>query len=875
VRADERLAPDVIDHIREAIQDAGGNEVFLVGRTGHDGRIAEVRVGARGTEEAVPVLSPHVQEGDAIIHNHPSGGVRPSNADLAVASRLGNQGIGFYIVDNEVEEIYVVAEPVETRQVVPLDEEALASGLAPGGALARVYPLYEERESQTRMLRQVARAFNRDEICAAEAGTGVGKSLAYLLPAVAWAVRNGERVIVSTNTINLQQQLMEKDIPLAKKVLGEDPKVVLVKGRGNYLCIHRMNEALEEMGLFEERDPELISIREWSRTTETGSRTDLSFYPSDEAWSRVCSEADTCLGLRCSHREGCFILKARREAASARILIANHHLLFADLALRLEGSGFDDPAVLPPFRRVIFDEAHNVEKAASSFFSQAFSRFTIQRHLGRLYRKRRGRVTGHLPILLRQAGKSPHARSLPPLVQAVHDQAVELDRALLDVLGEESSFLLDGPGLSRLRDRCGAELANVAISIRELADGASDLLESLELAEGGGGRASAALAEDLSGSTESSRQEGVAVDCRLQLTRLSAIADMADRFRLGEAGENDIFWMEKARGGRRSRPAPGAVSAGSTGSAPFASSAALGSSADSTSGDSATTDSATEPSESVRLVITPLDVGPLMREAVFEPLKTVIFTSATLTVAGSFSFWAGRIGLSATADREPVLKTFPSPFDYREHVLLGVPTDAPAPDAPGHREFLSRFLSRALSASGGGGLVLFTSYALLKDMYAVVQPEMARAGIRLMKQGDADRARLLDSFRAERSSVLFATDSFWEGVDAPGDTLRMVIVCRLPFRVPSEPVLKARMAAIEERGGNPFGELSLPDAVVRMRQGFGRLMRRHDDSGVVLILDPRIVTKSYGTVFLDSLPDARRLLAPAAEVLREVGKFFR
>ncbi|HTZ51215.1 MAG TPA: helicase C-terminal domain-containing protein [Spirochaetia bacterium] len=856
MRADERLDPQVIEQIREAIRDAGGNEVFLVGRAGEEGKICSVTVGARGTEQAVPVLGPHLEGADAVIHNHPSGGVRPSNADLAVAARLGNQGIGFYIVDNDVEEIYVVAEPVETRETVPLDEEELAGGLSPGGALARVYPLYEERESQTRMLRQVARAFNRDEICAAEAGTGVGKSLAYLVPAVAWAVQNGERVIVSTNTINLQQQLMEKDIPLAKKVLGQDPKVVLVKGRGNYLCLHRLNEALEEMGLFEEQDPELLSIREWARTTETGSRTDLSFYPTDEGWSRVCSEADTCLGLRCTHREGCFILKARREASSARILIANHHLLFADLALRLEGSGFDDPAVLPPFRRVVFDEAHNVEKAATSFFSQASSRFTILRHLNRLYRRRKGRVTGHLPALLRGMGRSTHARKLPGLVQAVADRASELDRVLLDVLGDEPSVLLDPPGLSRLRDQCGAEMGNVVIAIRELADAGADLLESREGA-GEAGAATTAIAED-GGAPGEPGKEGVELDCRLQLGRLSAIADMIDRFRMGEAGENDIFWMERVRSSRRGRGDQGqGTSAGLPGEQD-------------------------DTRDSVKLTITPLDVGPLMREAVYEPLKTVVFTSATLTVAGDFSFWAGRIGLGRSAassspasDREPVLKTFPSPFDYREHVLLGVPTDAPAPDAPGHREFLSRFLARSLEASRGGGLVLFTSYALLKEMYAAVQPALAATGIRLMRQGDSDRARLLDAFRAERSSVLFATDSFWEGVDAPGDTLRIVVVTRLPFRVPSEPVLRARMTSIEERGGNPFGELSLPDAVVRMRQGFGRLMRRHDDSGVVLILDPRVVTKSYGSVFLESLPDARRVLAPAAEVLREVAAFFR
>jgi len=416
VRAEQRIGLRVIEEIREAIADANGNEVFLVGKRGHDGKVESVTVGARGNEEAVPVLSPHLEEGDVIIHNHPSGGITPSGADLAIASRLGNQGIGFFIVDNRLDEVYVVAEPVEAREIAPLDEDALAAGLSPDGALSRLYPLFEERASQVDMLRLVCRAFNGDEICAAEAGTGVGKSLAYLLPAVAWAVQNGERVVVSTNTINLQQQLVEKDIPLVKKVLGQDPKVVLVKGRRNYLCLHRLNEALEEQSLFDERDPDLLAIREWARTTETGSRTDLSFYPPEDAWSRVCSEADACLGLRCSHREGCFVLKARREASSAKILIANHHLLFADLAFRMAGSGFDDPAVLPPFRRLIFDEAHNVEKAASSFFSQSFSRLVILRFLGRLLRRRKGRATGHFPALARRLGRSALAKRVPELI---------------------------------------------------------------------------------------------------------------------------------------------------------------------------------------------------------------------------------------------------------------------------------------------------------------------------------------------------------------------------------------------------------------------------------------------------------------------------
>ncbi len=818
MRADERLTPRVVEEIRQAIADADGNEVFLVGRMGDDGRVEAVSVGARGNEEAVPVLAPHLSGGDVVIHNHPSGGIRPSSADLAVAARLGNQGIGFYIVDNDLSSVYVVAEPVEEHQRTPLDEDELAAHLAPGGTLSRLYPLYEERKSQIAMLRLVCKAFNGDELCAAEAGTGVGKSLAYLLPAIAWALRNKERVVVSTNTINLQQQLMDKDIPLVKRILGEDPKVVLVKGRRNYLCLHRLNEALDEMSLFEERDPEIAAIQEWARTTETGSRTDLSFFPSEENWSRVCSEADACLGLRCGHREGCFVLKARREASSAQVLVANHHLLFSDLAFRLAGSGFDDPAVLPPFRRVVFDEAHNIEKAATSFFSQSFSRFALLKFLGRLHRRApagaasqgasRGRARGHLVTLSRALGRNAVTGKAPQLVDEIRENAEELDRACIQFMGGETAILLDSGVLPRFSEHAGPALKELAGSIRRLADLFDELFEKLNEKN---------LTQDT---------QNTVWDCKVQLARLSGIADLCDRFRTSEPGRNDIFWLETIKG------------------------------------------------QSVRFVVTPLDIGPLMREAVFQPIRTTIFTSATLTVSGNFSFWAGRIGLDNPGDREPLFQTFASPFNYRENVLLGVPTDAPPPNSALYKPFLSGFIARALTSSRGAGLVLFTSYSLLRETFAEVQPVLSARGIRILRQGDDERARLLDAFKAERSSVLFATDSFWEGVDAPGETLQMVILCRLPFRVPTEPVLRARMAAIEERGGNPFAELSLPDAVVRLRQGFGRLMRRHDDRGVVLILDSRIVSKTYGAVFLESLPRTGVVSSHAEAVQDAVAEFF-
>jgi ATP-dependent DNA helicase DinG len=796
-----------IAQIREAIEEAGGNEVFFIGRMGAGGKVEDASVGARGTEDLVPILRPHLAAGDMVIHNHPSGELSPSRPDVAIASRLGNEGIGFAIVDNEVTGVYVVAEPVSVGEVTYLDAEALALELAPQGGLSKIFPQYEERKSQAAMLKVVSESFNGDEIAALEAGTGVGKSLAYLLPTVSWAVRNDDRIVVSTNTINLQQQLVEKDIPLAKRILQADPKVVLVKGRGNYLCLNRLREALDEMSLFKEENGDIETIREWSRTTATGSRTDLSYFPDEETWTRVCSEADSCLGLRCRFRDGCFVLKARREAASARILVANHHLLFSDLALRLGGSGFDDPAVLPPFRRIVFDEAHNIERAATSFFSKALSRNGIARVLGRIYRKRKNRLAGHYPALVKFLGRKGAVRRIPEIAAAVQEKAEELDQACVALMGEEGNLLLDIQGRD-VFSQALVPLANLSAALTTLSDALGEIIEQ-------------APAED---------DENVFWDCRVQAARLAGMVDLANRFRGGEQGANDILWMEAIKGRGRDRWA--------------------------------------------RLVITPMDIAPLMREAIYEPMKTAIFTSATLTVEGSFDFWAGRIGLSRFTGKDLIKKVFPSPFDYRENVLLGVPTDAPTPDHPGYPRFLSRFITAVLKLSRGSGLVLFTSYALLRETYAAVNPPLASEGIRILKQGDDDRARLLDRFRDEKSSVLFATDSFWEGVDAPGETLRVVVLCKLPFRVPTEPVLRARTAAIEARGGNPFAELSLPDAVVRLRQGFGRLMRHREDRGVVLILDSRVVSKSYGSVFLGSLPSARPVIAPSLDVLNAVGDFF-
>jgi ATP-dependent DNA helicase DinG len=450
-----------------------------------------------------------------------------------------------------------------------------------------------------------------------------------------------------------------------------------------------------------------------------------------------------------------------------------------------------------------------------------------------LLRRRKGKITGLYPALSRSMGRSAHVKRVPDLIGAVEKAAEYLDDACMSLLGDQAAMLLDPAGREAFASSASGAVGGLSQTIRDLGEIFQELFERMD--------AMGERPEAIDGAGS----DALVAECRAQLARLGGVADICDRFRSFDLGKDDIFWLESLSQPSRAR-----------------------------ANDGDGRDDARGRNRSVRFMITPMDVSPLLRKAIYEPMRTTVFTSATLTVAGSFTFWAGRIGLRRDEAREPVFNTFPSPFDYRENVLFGVPTDAPMPDSAGYKTFLASFIGQSLLASRGAGLVLFTSHALMREIYPSVREILSAHAIPVLKQGDDERARLLDAFRGERSSVLFATDSFWEGIDAPGETLQMVILSRLPFRVPSEPVLRARMTDIEEKGGNPFAELSLPDAIIRLRQGFGRLMRRQDDRGVVLLLDSRIVSRWYGSLFFDSLPPARRLIAPSAKVLRHVREFF-
>lgn len=809
METDKRFTREVLSLMAEDLSDASSREVLWCGKLNDEGMISSVSVAARGTYEEVPALFPHMEKGDVVIHNHPSGILQPSAADLSVASALGNQGIGFFIVGNDLSSYYAVAEPVRRKSTSLLDEDELASILDPGGSLSQFSESYEHRPSQTDLLRLICRGFNDNGIVAAEAGTGVGKSFAYLIPSIRWAEENEERVVISTATINLQQQIVEKDIPFVKKILGSQVKAVLVKGRRNYICLSRLHEQLEENSLFLDDGDPLKVIADWSETTPTGSRSELNFNPDESLWSRVCSESDTCTGMRCRWFENCFVMRARREASTAGILVVNHHLLFADLSLRQAGMGYESGAVLPVYNRIVFDEAHNIENSATSFFSEQLSKYSVFQLISRLYFMRKGRAGGLAVRLEALTGPSMSLAEIPQQINNVRVKAELLDSICMDFTGDSYSRRITPDMGTELEAGILAPMSELQKEILNLSELCADVLKSIP-------------PED--------EENALVFEFKAIMRRVQEIAAFCEKFRnFTEYGEL-VFWIERKK-----------TAAGE---------------------------------QFERFIITPLDISGMMNEAVYSQFGTVICTSATLTVKESFQFWFSRVGIGF-ADRERLLSgMFPSPFDYPNRVLLGVPTDSPPPEEQyNYNRYIADFCRRALEISEGSALLLFTSYEMLRNIYDELKPFLSSLGITAYRQGEDDRTRLLNNFRDDLSSVLFATDSFWEGVDTPGDSLKLVIISRLPFRVPSDPVVMARMESLERKGGNSFMELSLPEAVMKFKQGFGRLMRRHSDRGVVLILDSRIVRKHYGNTFLNSLPPASRSIKEGETLLMEIEDF--
>jgi ATP-dependent DNA helicase DinG len=823
---DSRLPGPVQEAIAREIRAAGGREVCFVADVAPDGRITAARTVARGTPDQVLALPGVAERGQMLLHNHPSGGLEPSGADLDIAARLHDAGVGFGIVSNNARELYVVVEVPRVRAATAIDALDVADVLGPRGPVAQHLGRFEDRPSQRDFAAYVADGYNTGGVLLLEAGTGVGKSFGYLVPALAWARANGERTIVSTNTINLQAQLVAKDLPLLADALGGSPPAsfALLKGWRNYLCLARLGTAAQgQASLLEpEKHAELMSLLEWAGRTADGTLGDLPFTPAPEVWDEVSAEPDLCPRLSCPHFERCFLFRARRAAAEADVVVVNHHLLAADLAVRQQADNWQDAAVLPPYRRLVLDEAHHLEDVAATHLGVHVTSRGVQRTLGRLERKGKGllptlerELAARQDLLSRASGDLLRERLFPALGDArrrtealflrLHDRLEAVPGGILRLADEFAEDAMWAEGLA-------ADLDGALGAFRSLREHVETIAERLELADG------------------SDRRGQLLLELRGAVRRLEAASDGLNRtLRPAAGGPPVVRWLER-RGPRGTHVALAAV---------------------------------------------PLDLAPVLRELVFDRVETVLLTSATLAAGGEFDFLESRLGLAGSGSRVTVREVLPSPFDYPDQCLFGIPDDVPEPreDEAAHDAAVAQIAAEVCHASDGGMFVLFTSHAALRRVAALLRPVLG-ARWPLLVQGEAPREKLLRRFREAGNAVLLGTDSFWEGVDVPGRALRALVLTKLPFKVPTEPLTQARLERLAEEGEDGFFRYLLPHAALKLKQGFGRLIRSTGDAGVVLLLDRRVLTRRYGAAILAGLPPAERAEGPWRQVRLRVEDFF-
>ncbi len=823
----ERFTPGVRTLLAAEIGSAGGREVSFVADVDPNGLIIGARPVARGTVDMVLALPGIAERGQMLLHNHPSGHLEPSGADLHVAARLHDGGIGFGIVNNDATELYVVVEVPKSKPVTRLDPLEVVATLGERGPVARALGQYEDRPSQRDMAAHIADAYNDGGVVLLEAGTGVGKSFAYLVPALAWAKANGERTVVSTNTINLQEQLVGKDLPFLREALkteGHVPTFSLLKGWRNYLCLARMHQAVgAQQSLLEpEKLDELIALTQWSARTADGSLSDLTVQPSPDVWDEVSAEPDLCPRLKCPHFEECFLFKARRRAAEADVVVVNHHLLAADLAVRQAQDNWQDAAVLPPYQRLILDEAHHLEDVAANHLGVQVTSRGVRRLLGRLERNGKG-LAPTLAYELAQREDLLSRASLDLLYQRVLPALADARRAS-DALFLRLHARLDGVvgGVLRLAEEFPAdaiwpdglarELDAALVGFRALKDHVETIADRLVEAK------------------DSERRLQLLQELRGVIRRLDAVADgLNGTLRPAGGGPPRVRWLE--RSGRKG--------------------------------------------QDVALASVPLDLAPLLRDLIFDRTRTVALTSATLAAGGAFGFLESRLGLTGEPSPVTVREILPSPFDFRSQCLFGIPNDIPDPreDEAGHTHALNQVVSDLAHAADGGMFVLFTSHAALRRSANELRGDLGPRWP-LLVQGEAPRDALLRRFREAGNAVLLGTDSFWEGVDVPGRALRVLVLSKLPFKVPSEPITAARLERLAEQGDDGFMHYLLPLAALKLKQGFGRLIRTRSDVGVVVLLDKRVVTKRYGALVLGGLPKAERVVGSWAQVRTKCEDFF-
>ena len=835
---DSVFSTNAISYMRKAIVDAYGNEVYFGINFNAYGILDYIEVMGRGNKDSVPAIISLSLEFDAVIHNHPSGQLTPSRPDLAIASELGNNaGVGFYIVNNDVDDYYEVVKPIKAENIKTIDVPDALYMFTENGTLSKLLKKYEYRQEQTELVEATIESFNNNKHLISEAGTGIGKSFAYLVPALLWLKENKTRIVISTNTINLQEQIISKDIPSIIGGIAPNVKYALVKGRNNYVCIKKVKDALNDTDRldFEEQIKFFEDINNWLSITKDGSITDLGYRPQGELWEMVACDTDTCTHRKCEYLEDCYFYKMRKQLNAAQLLIVNHHILCADLSLYAETAG--RYTLLPRYTKVLIDEAHNFENSASSYFGDEGSKNGISKALFYISRIKKNKRLGIIESINNMLNEKKSLiekheyDEILDLINKAHDLTSRVRNVTEDKTKEFMNYchknIQTKEGLG-YKFRISPELVStnhwkndglkplreMVLSMTSLVNICDKLYKKFF---------DIAIEKDFDYEEIAQMANAYLERLKRQLVSLNAVIDYKK--------DEYIRWIE--------------------------------------------TRLTKKGSLILNWHLTPVTVAKNLNDFLYSRFDTVAMYSATLTVSKSFNFFSNRLGFDYIEKNKKIEIYLESPFNYEDNARLYIAADMPDVASDTFNDFTSKVLLDVCDITGGRAFMLFTSFSSLMSVYENTAKKLKSKNINALAQtASVHRHTLLDMFKSSSNNVLYGVDSFWEGVDVAGKNLEVVIIPKLPFAVPTDPISEGRYRYIEENGGNAFLDYALPFAVIKFKQGFGRLIRSKDDRGVVFVLDKRLYTKNYGIQFIQSLPNAKVIKASMKEIFNDMNNFF-
>ena len=748
-----------------------------------------------------------VGKNEVVIRTTKPNQLYPSDMELELSEELyTRRNIAYCLLSSDLDDFYFVQD----IDRIFLEEIDIENYFAKDGILAKEIKGFEYRQEQEEMAQYIQDAINEDRKIIVEAGTGTGKTLAYLIPSIKWAVTNKKKVIIATNTINLQEQLLLKDIPLAKSIIKDEFSYVLVKGRNNYVCKRLFNElvlgkSIDIETFSMEAREQIEYILKWGNKTKTGDKAELPFEVYPDVWELVQSTTELCLGKKCPYRKECFYMKTRMEKMEADILISNHHVFFADLNVRAETDFDSEYLILPRYDMVIFDEAHNVESVARSYFSVEVSKISFTRLLNRIYQKKNKKKKEKSALI--RVEDTVDEKNLEDSEQYIY---------LLNTLKEEISILqnIGDEYFDEIRKIYETNTeAPIKKSLNNFEMTKSRFLENLREKKD---IFQSKLADFLNLMMSFNNVIDGEKDKNPEVinfnNHLKMFKAYIDSFKFINSFEDDnyIYWLD--------------INSKRT---------------------------------NVVLTATPLNIAQKLSTVLFDNLDRLVFASATIVVNGNFDYFKKSLGLDEEDCIEAIIK---SPFDYDEQMSVYIPSDIQ--DSENINAFVSdasKFILNILLKTNGKAFILFTSYTMLNQIYYSISKKLKDKGFEVFLHGDKPRSQIIKEFKEAENPILFGTTSFWEGVDVQGENLSNVIITKLPFLVPTDPVVSAISKKIEEDGGNSFMDFQLPEAIIKFKQGVGRLIRKKTDSGNIFILDNRILKKRYGSLFINALPSQKNI----------------